>query len=113
MNLSNYRIKSIYTTQTYGGWLEGRPSKESVVKTFRAALAKMWGERPTFVKPMDDGRNGALPQWMHAAWVDGPETNDDAHGSHLVIVWFSDKQPSAEEALDGVDWKKHAEDFWY
>ncbi len=116
-------IDHFYSYRTYSGCLEGYPPLDSVYNSIRNRIKKLWGDRPVHIiepeikiipKQHHFGPYDVLPQWTHIVWAHGPEKDPENHGSHLVIVWFTNEAiVMVDDILDQVDWQAHAEDFQY
>src|ERR1700722_3769215 len=97
-------IDASYSSRTYLGVLTGRPSVQHSIDQAKRQAKELWGERPTLViDPTIKGKR--LPEWVHMVWARGPEKDPDNHGSHLVIIWWSEMQPDTDRVLAAVDWE--------
>ena len=117
-------ISHFYSYRTYSGCLEGVPPLESTYNSIRNQAKKLWGMAiPIYImepiiqvipKKHHFGPYEMLPAWTHMVWADGSAKDSENHGSHLVIVWFSEEPiVSVSDIVDKVDWAAHAEDFQY
>jgi hypothetical protein len=106
-------ITHSYSYRTYDGVLEGRPSVALMIRSTREQAIRLWGQHiPSFViEPAT--KNNILPGWTHMICATGPAKSEEMHGSHLIIIWFSEFTPDTNRVLSMVDWEKHAEDFEY
>ena len=143
VNLSDNRtvtIDSFYVTRTYGGLLQGMPTRDlntTLIESAKKKLEKLWGTgrkihvlNPT-VKPVqpppgpDIGgfyRPGAsepemLPKFQCHAWLDSASISKEADGSHVFLIWWTDEVEAFSvpglvlEAFRGVKWEDAAEDY--
>lgn len=134
-------LDSYYMTETYGGMLEGLPTRdrnESRLRSAKQSLEKIWGKRkihvvPPKVTPVVPGPGlGAdtiarypnaerFPPIMCWAWVTSFKTvhpDGDACGSHAFLIWFQDEEQFAlppveqvRQVLAGLTWAEVAEDW--
>lgn len=104
-------INASYSYRTYGGCLEGAPSRAQMIEKAKREATDLWGTRATFI--IDPPNQKHLPGWTHMVWANGPEKDPENHGSELVVIWWSEFEPDTKRVLDAVDWEKHAEDFQY
>lgn len=52
------------------------------------------------------------PKWCHMVLALGPVLGDEeATGSELVIIWWSEMGPDTERVLSAIDWEKHAKNY--
>jgi hypothetical protein len=105
------RLDSSYSYRTYGGSLEGLPSRASMIEKAKREAQELWGERATFVIDPKEGRK--LPEWTHMVWASGPAKDAEMDGSELVVIWWSEMSPDTNRVLDAVDWQNLAKDFQY
>lgn len=107
------RLDASYSYRTYGGCLEGAPSRAHLIKLAQTQAIELWGERPTFVIPPKEGK--LLPSWTHLAWASGPPLGQDteADGSQLVVIWWGEIQPDSDRVLSAIDWEQYAKNFGY
>jgi len=105
-------IDASYSYRTYIGCLEGAPSPSVMIASIKQKAESLWGKRATFIidPPIKDGH---LPTWTHLVYASGPPLSEDAHGSELCIIWWSELTPSEDRVLQAIDWEKHAQDFQY
>lgn len=103
-------IDASYSYRTYMGCLESTPAAAIMIVSAKNKVEKLWGKRTTFVidPPIKDKQ---LPTWTHIIWATGPAMSEDAHGSELIVVWFSELSPDTDRVLQAIDWEKHAKDF--
>lgn len=110
-------VDSLHVTRTYGGCLEGHPSRESVFAVAHSGVGKMWGIRPTLLMEPVEVVKGELPPWVWSVWLTDDPINEEWCGSELVVVWFSDQPPGSPVDWNAlrrsIDWKQHARDFDY
>lgn len=108
--MNDKRLDASHSYRTYLGCLEGAPSRAEVIKKAKREAEDLWGKRATLViEPSGKG----MPVWTHMVWASGPAKGEDAHGSELVVIWWSEFSPDTMRVLDAVDWDKHAQDFEY
>jgi hypothetical protein len=122
-------LDSIFVDQTYAGCYAGCPTPEHMIESAKRQATKLFGEdRPTLVlEPEIDVRdyeeteyfsNKHLPNWRTIAWFTSQNgvKERDAHGSHIILIWYSKDLPQAldhKAVLDRFSWTEHAGDFWY
>lgn len=105
-------IDASYSSKTYLGSLEGVPSANKMIQSYKDKAKELWGERATLV--LDPPIKGKmLPTWVHMIWATGPALNDEDHGTELVVIWWSEFAPETKRVLDAIDWEKHAKGFQY
>lgn len=117
---------SIEITKSTEGFLAGSAERiwDEVVGRNGQRSTSRWSGCPAFMIPpvslTPDKR--ILPTWKVQAWLISEPTSPDAHGSHLVLVFFCNDIASRNvtdligEQLASMDenwWREHAEDFWY
>ena len=132
------RIDAFYVTRTYGGVLEGFPTKDlndRLIESTKETLAALWGEKrkihvvePRRTKPHLSGlelkfgqsREGEerLPAESCMAWLSSASIGKDACGSHAFIIWWegcagdSMSIPArVQEGILGRKWEEIAEDY--
>jgi len=115
MGMSNIRLESFHVHRTYAGTLEGRPSTEHSIESAKKRAKRLWGERPTLVIPptlrTTHGRD-KLPEWEYHLWLDGPPTEPQGFGTHLVVIYWSETLTvNVDDIISQIDWKAHAEDW--
>jgi len=111
MRISKVMLDSIHISTTYSGSLEGLPPKNYIVEQAKKNAIKMFGsDRPTYVVVPDSEK---LPRFQYIGWFNSytPVKHKDAFGSHLVLIWWDEKQ-----TLDGIiefaaAYWAHAEDY--
>ena len=124
-------VDSYYSHHTYGGMLEGVPTKEDNRRTMKRAegrLQKLWGERNIWVlnpevTPAKDKFPHRLPEHMSEAVTKGeylppiecmawlrsyrPVKDENACGSHAFVIWYQTKEmmdePIAEQIQAAFD----------
>jgi hypothetical protein len=119
-----HEMTGLHVFDTYAGVLAGWPSPETVVNGAREkaeGLRKWEGPAPIhIVEPRRvtshpatvAGRQPALiPRWTYMALLEGPPKDAKMHGSHILLVWFSDSRPGERVELPDVDVAALAEDF--
>ena len=132
------RIDSLYLTNTYGGLVDGVPTRglnESLVETTKKWVERNWGPGRKIhvvtppVRPVDlpwdaHGRVGKdpperLPAFGCRAWLTSEEMKREAHGSHAFLLWWTDSDvaevPVGElvlKALASLKWEEIAEDYY-
>ena len=112
IDTNQLRIDASYSYRTYAGCLEGCPTAKSCIKKARGEAVSLWGERATLlIDPTI--KSDRLPAWTHLVWSIGPPLSDDAHGSELVVIWWSALSPDTERVLQSISWEKNAKDFQY
>ena len=134
-------IDGYSVSRTYGGMLEGLPTRdgnEAVIRHAQRDLGKLWGKRKVHVvqpkvTPITPGpglRADAiarypnaerLPEFMCMAWASSFKTilpSGDACGSHAFLIWFQDLASMNESiieqvkrVLSGLSWAEVAEDW--
>jgi len=106
-------LDAIYITRTYAGVLEGIPDEAYVLDSARSQARALFGsDRPTYLRV--DPHHQRLPTCRTIAWIIGPEMDKSMHGSHCVVIWFSDT-PSLDPhtILGDTPWEDVAKDFEY
>lgn len=134
-------LDSYYMTETYGGMLEGLPTRdgnESRIRSAKRDLEKLWGKRkvhvvtPKVTPVVPDAFLRAdtisrypnaerMPPFMCWAWIVSFKTvqpDADASGSHAFLIWFQDREAAklplveqAQQVLAGLSWAEIAEDW--
>jgi hypothetical protein len=107
------QIDASYSYRTYGGVLEGIPSPKQMIAKAEQEAKDLWGERKTLVlEPTVKG--GRLATWTHMVWFSSsePVQDDQAHGSELCIIWWSEFAPDTDRVLQAIDWRTNAQDYW-
>lgn len=110
MKPSRVDLDAIHITKTYGGSLEGTPSKAFMIDVAKKTLTKMWGNRPThMVIPEGD----KLPAYQYCGWFNSytPKNDSDAMGSHLCLIWWDDKIDIQKLNEFAAAYWGHAEDY--
>jgi len=115
-------IDSFYVTRTYGGMLEGLPTRDLNTSLIESAkkIEKLWGQRKIHVvtpatRPVApyggdvaDPRSRQLiesaaahyknpeilPKWQCFAWLDSTALAEESHGSQVVLIWWADEVES-------------------
>lgn len=131
-------IDSFYMTLTYGGMLEGVPTREGnekhVEHTIPHNVKKLWGSgrKIHVVKPHVEQINGLaadalkryenperFPRYECYAWLTCSQPLErDADGSHAFLVWWTHDLPRMStfeewigEPLKGLRWTDIAKDY--
>ncbi len=68
---------------------------------------ELWANAP--VLTLDS--NNKNPKWCHMVLAEGPALSEEAQGSTLVIIWWSEMGPDTDRVLKVVDWEKQAKDI--
>jgi hypothetical protein len=125
--MSPIEIDSLRIKKTYGGSLEGLPEAQGVIDRAKKEASSCWGPRAVFVippativieaeLPFFDQPQLRLPEWQYFVWCNSyaPTKNEDADGSELVVVYWSEQMeiPNITTLMSMDDWKNNAKDFW-
>jgi len=122
---ANIRMTSMYMSQTYGGylsmskrWHEDR-HRNMIDVNIPEEITHLYGkDRPYCIAGLDKvDYKQEFPPVKVIAWLSCCELIEDstAHGSHLVMVWFQQRDDDpfvkAVANLKEISWEDNAKDF--
>lgn len=109
----SYNIDFIYSTNTYSGYLEGKPSienghneraTEELIKTSK----KLYTHLNPFIYTGNLDKSQVFPYRGNIAFFHNMER-------HMIVIWFDDgildNIKSLEEIFDNLDFEKNSEEF--
>jgi hypothetical protein len=125
-------LKELCQTETYGGLLEGLPTREMnkrilerIHQKYSASLSGLFMLQPieTLIQGIDSypfGTPALIPSIQCVACFRAlePTRNKFFDYSELTIVWFQKNfalpiDPIVLQAIQSLDWENHATDFEY
>lgn len=116
-------LDAFHTTKTYGGLLEGRPTREINARILESALytaSRLWNAlTPHLIPPLEEERADGLrlPEMINFALLGSctPVKASEYGGSTLVVIWFAPEQSDVplsiivSEAVRDIPWADLAE----